>query len=385
MSEGKPKKEVEEPASEGSGKKKRVKKHKDTPPASDKSEAEHPAPEDDFAPPPLSAAPATAFGIDAVLGEDSSSDSDEGSSRNSGWARKFVINQRPVEPELPGENRERMDESMRRASSMFTVPGGSTAKTTSASTGAAADDDFFKEMDANRSSSSLQVGDRERKVAPVPASATTAFQTALELLNSGKLTDAKNSMHAALSQLSQIAFQSNASIVQTWCFYAQIINLLSEMERLKNDHLFAQQALLARFVGLLGLRLEDSEHALICMRMAVNRNLEMENFRTAAQLLTSMTSMGGLTESDNENMKKKQTICAQHTYSEAHIPIGAHLDAVSGQFLLNGASYVLCHKTLQLARDPTHLFCPYCDATYSERAVSDNKCTYCDSSLQTQV
>lgn len=383
VSDIKDKKEAEEETEAPKKKKGGAKKHKESQLAAEKVSPA--APEDDFAPMGLSSAPATAFGIDAVLGEDSESDSDEGSSRNSGWARKFVINQRPVEPELPAKESESMNESMRRASSMFKVPGAAVKHTAASSTAGAGDDDFFKDLDANRTSASMTPGERERKVAQIPAAAHTEFQAALEHLSSGRLAEAKTSMHAALSQLSELAFQNNATTVPLWCAYAQIISLLTEMERLKQGQLFAQQALLARFVGLLGLRLEDSEHALVCMRMAVNRNLEMENFRTAAQLLTSMAAMKGLTEKDNENMKRKQNICAQHTYSEAHIPTGASLDSVSGQFLLNGASYVLCHKTMQLARDATHLFCPYCDATFSDRAVSNRKCTYCDTALQTQL
>lgn len=315
------------------------------------------------------------------------SDSDSDSTGGSGWGRKFVINQRPVAEVAPSEN-ESEKESIRRASMMFTVPGVKPSDTNSTSTAPApADDDFFADLDANRSTKSLSdtQGERERQAAQIRPSAFEEYNSAIDALEHGKLAEAKTFMHAALSQLSELAFQSNAEVVTQWCIYAQLIGLLLEMERLQQEELFAQRALLARFVGLLGLRLENSAHALICMRLAVNRNLEMENFRTAAQLLTSLATMKDLLDLDRENMLLKQQICAQHVYSEEHIPTGATLDSVSGQFLINGASYVLCHKTMQLARDATHLFCPYCDATFAERSVPSRKCSYCDTPLQTQL
>ena len=329
----------------------------------------------------------SAFGIDAVMASGFDSDSDSDSPGMGGtWGRKFVINKRPTSNE--GEN-ESASESLRRASSMFTVPGAKPSAASVFETPAAGDDDFFKDLDANRSPGTKSASDtqneREKQAALIRPSAHEEYQAAIDALDKGKLAEAKNFMHAALSQLSELAFQSNAEVVIQWCVYAQLISMLLEMERLKQEQLFAQRALLARFVGLLGLHLENSEHALICMRLAVNRNLEMENFRTAAQLLTSLNGMKGLTDLDRENMTQKQQICAQHVYSEAHIPTGATLDSVSGQFLINGASYVLCHKTMQLARDATHLFCPYCDATFAERSIPSRKCTFCDTALQTQI
>lgn len=335
--------------------------------------------------PTAAAPPTTAFGIDAVMGaDDSDSDSDSGGGPNHGtWGRKFVIHQRPVSVAVTEDDN--ANETIRKASSLFTVPGSKPSPAP-----AAGDDDFFADLDANRSShqaksSSDLHGERERQAAQIRPSAHEEYQSAIEALEKGKLAEAKTIMHAALSQLSELAFQSNAEVVSLWCVYAQLIDLLLEMERLKQEELFAQRALLARFVGLLGLRLENSEHALICMRLAVNRNLEMENFRTAAQLLTSLASMKDLSDLDRENMHLKQQICAQHTYSEAHIPVGATLDSVSGQFLINGASYVLCHKSMQLAREAAQLFCPYCDATFAERSMPSRKCTFCDSALQSQI
>lgn len=281
-----------------------------------------------------------------------------------------------------------INESIRRASMMITV--GGTTRTTEplAPTPVATDEDFFNSLDMVRRNSSrhlsLPPGDRAGKVSVIPPSAQAEFDSAIDKLNQGRISEANTDLHAALSQLTELAFKNNVPIATQWCYYSQLVTLLVEMERLEKANFFAQRALLARFVGLLGLRLDTTAHALICLRLAINRNLEMENFRTAAQLLQSMTSMNALTDLDLENLPKKQELCAQNNYTETHIPTGAVLDQVSGQFLLNGYSYAMCYKTLQLIRDPTHHVCRYCDATFAERATADRKCAFCGSDLEIQ-
>jgi hypothetical protein len=361
------------------------------PPAADKSSSSTPGGFDDSV---FSAPSSSAFGIDAMIGDDSESDDDDsGFGRGSStWGRKFVINQQLASSFADPEN-DSLNESMRRASMMITVKGATKSPSTidpsaqASNVAVASDDDFFKDLDMNRRASSrnlIPTADRERKLSQIPPSAQAEYQSALEKLNQGRCGEANTALHAALSQLTELAFKNNVSVTTQWCVYSQLTGLLVEMDRLKNENLFAQRALLSRFVGLVGLRLENPDHSLICLRMAINRNIEMENFRTAAQLLQSMASLNSLTELDKENIPKKQQICASHNYSEAHLPTGAILDAISGQFLLNGYSYALCHKSMQLIRDPTHHFCTYCDATFAERATSDRKCSFCGSNLQAE-
>jgi len=356
----------------------------------------------------------SAFGIDAIMGDDTSSD-EEGFGRNSStWGKKFEIKRGASQTQEQGAD-PNDNEAIRRASSLFTIPGAPSSSSSSSSkptspqegpvspssssskpkTAAAAvsssspaDEDFFADLDRTRIAStrhlSIPPADRERKLSQIPPSAQAEFDVAMEKLNKGMIAEANSSLAAALSQLNELAFKNNASIATQWCFYSQLAGLLVEMQRLTRERLFAQKALLARFVGLLGLRLENQEHALICLRMAINRNMEMENFRTAGQLLQSFSTMPALTDMDRQNVPRKLDLCAEHHYSEAHIPDGASLDPVSGQFLLNGYSYALCQKTMLLIRDPTHHVCPYCEATFSEQASQDRKCYFCDSVLETQ-
>ena len=339
------------------------------------------------APSVFATAPSGAFGIDAEMGQDSDSeDSDDPFGRSSSsWNRKFVIHQRDASHEPESDT---LNESMRRASMMITVKGANKPIEPTSAAPAASDDDFFNSLDMVRRASSRHLSmppaDRERKLSQIPPSAQAEFDSAMVQLNEGRVSEANTSLHAALSQLTELAFKNNVQVATQWCIYSQLAGLLVEMERLKAEHLFAQRALLARFVGLLGLRLESTEHALICLRMAINRNLEMGNFRTAAQLLQSMAAMPNVSPLDQQNIPKKQEICAQNNYSEAHVPTEAILDQVSGQFLLHGYSYALCYKNMQLIRDPTHFVCRYCEATFAEKASPDRKCSFCDSLLEIQ-
>ena len=381
---------------EGGGKKKKGARKSKEPVASAEVPVAPSAANEEASAAAFHAPSASAFGIDAIMGDDSSSEEDGVSRHSSTWGKKFEIKHRAE----GFETNEADDESIRRASSFFTLQGNPskltplqpTAATTTSlaptttSTTSPGDEDFFADLDRTRSGHHLSIpnADRERKLSQIPPSAQVEFENAMKKLNGGHLVEANAAIAAALSQLNELAFKNNVAVATQWCTYAQLIGLLVEMQRLNSEKLYAQRALLARFVGLLGLRLENQDHALICLRMAINRNMELENFRTAGQLLQSFASMPALSELDRQNLPKKLDICAAHNYSEAHVPTGSSLDPVSGQFLLNGYSYALCHKTMLLIRDPTHHVCRYCDATFSEQASQDHKCYFCDSTLETQ-
>jgi hypothetical protein len=339
------------------------------------------------------AAPSSAaFGIDAEMGDESSDSDDEVGRSPSAWGKKFnvVINRTASQVEPSNDD---SSDLMKRAS-MIMVKGASRAggintnQETSVPASSAGDDDFFKDLDLTRRASSRHLSippaERERRLSQIPPAAQSEFEEAIKNLEQGRVQEASADIHAALSQLTELAFKGNVAIATEWCLYGQLTGLLVEMNRLKAEGLFAQRALVARFVGLLALKLENQDHALIGLRMAVNRNLEMENYRTAAQLLQSMVSMPSLTELDKENIPKKQALCGAKNFSEANVPVDAVLDSTSGQFLLHGYSYALCHTTMQLIRDPSHFLCPYCQATFSEKSRPDSRCSFCAHPLSSQ-
>jgi len=70
-----------------------------------------------------------------------------------------------------------------------------------------------------------------------------------------------------------------------------------EMQRLEQEKLWEQRALLARFVAeIAAATLSRTEHRLIALRCGINRNLEIGNFLTAGRILgvSSLLNLFGI-------------------------------------------------------------------------------------------
>jgi hypothetical protein len=68
--------------------------------------------------------------------------------------------------------------------------------------------------------------------------------------------------------------------------YRLMTALLIEVNRLEAERLWAQRALVARFVAYVAVAfISNPEHKKIALRMAINRNMELGNFFTAAEFI----------------------------------------------------------------------------------------------------
>lgn len=208
--------------------------------------------------------------------------------------------------------------------------------------------------------------------------AVTNFTSALTQLDQGHLEHAFMLLGRALSKLPQEpeVAQQIAPVVHEWAAYRLLISLLIEMNRLEKERLWAQRALLAKFAALVATSgaITLSEHRLITLRMAINRNLEVGNFYTAAEFVRVMQAQPNLSEPDITALKTKFDMCREHG-TESVIPVGATYDPNTG-VRLEGRVLILCTKTMRLIRGNEFAQCSRCRATFSPSAVSDS-CIFC--------
>lgn len=226
--------------------------------------------------------------------------------------------------------------------------------------------------------------EREKRLAQIPPSATNEFKEAMTHLNSGNIDEASAFINSAVSQVNELAFKKQPEILKDWCVYSQLLSLLCEMQRLENENLFKQRALLALFVSRLAIdHISNFEHKLISLRMGINRNMELGNYNSASELLNIFIKLPNLPEKDKERAKTKLKMCEDAGASEKFPPLGAELDTKTNRFTINGKPYILCMQSMRIIRETTHLRCPYCEATFSEfnRSVQ-SKCLFCFSSLE---
>lgn len=223
--------------------------------------------------------------------------------------------------------------------------------------------------------------EREKRLAHIPETAEDEFKKAIKHLNSGNFDEASAFVNSALSQINEQTFNKESHKLKNWCIYSQIISLLCEMQRLENEKLFKQRALLSKFVAQLSFKsLSNLEHILISLRMGINRNLEIGNYNTASELLNLMSTLDKLPENDKRNIQIKKELCKEKNFLEKYPPVGIDSE---NELTINGKPFCLCLQAMRLVREKTHLFCEYCEATFSELNRSkQSNCLFCFSALK---
>lgn len=223
--------------------------------------------------------------------------------------------------------------------------------------------------------------EREKRLAYIPEAAEHEFDQAIKHLESGNIDEASAYVNSALSQINDVTFKKEADKLISWCVYSQLISILCEMQRLESEKLFKQRALLARFASIIAFNgISNLEHKLICLRMGINRNMEIGNYHTAYELLNLMKKVEDLPDEDKKNIEIKMKICEEENLVESYPPLGIDSD---DQFTINGKPYNLCMQAMRLIRENSHLVCEYCEATFSDANRSkQSKCLYCFSNLK---
>jgi hypothetical protein len=261
----------------------------------------------------------------------------------------------------------------------------------------------------SKSKSSTRVSGSQQPPAPAAAQpsgtdaseAVTDFTSALTELDQGKLESASALLSRALDKLPKDpkVAQQILPVVHEWAAYRLLIALILEMNRLANERLWAQRALLAKFAALVATSgaITLNEHRMITLRMAINRNLEVGNYYTAAEFIRVMQSTPNLSPEgtpnslhdrwallfcksnqisslDAESLQLKFEVCRQRG-SETVIPVGATYDPNTG-VRIDGKPLIMCTRTMRLIRGAEFLQCTRCRATFAP-TVTDSSCAYC--------
>jgi hypothetical protein len=73
--------------------------------------------------------------------------------------------------------------------------------------------------------------------------------------------------------------------------YRLLVALLLEVNRLEREQLWAQQAVIARFVAYIAVAfISNSNHKRVALRMAINKNMFVGNFFSAAEFIQVLSS-----------------------------------------------------------------------------------------------
>jgi len=178
----------------------------------------------------------------------------------------------------------------------------------------------------------------------------------------GEFFDANSVFMQAIAQL--VNFDKNAymTFAQEILFtvrYAQASHFLYEMQRLKNEKLYRQMALIAKYVGDLTLQ---PQHQLINMRIAIRINFQVGNFYTAARFINLIS------------------LPEKEQYSEI-LKAAEEKDYKDLCVLKDAPDYiVLCYLTMRVIHGSSYSKCSFCAATF--RAQSLSNCIFCKSVLE---
>lgn len=122
----------------------------------------------------------------------------------------------------------------------------------------------------------------------------------------------------------------------------------------------AEAAMLSLFLS--GIPVPNAKHRVTCKNMAIKRNMDANNFGTAARLIKELLPITPPQYKDMMNSKLKQ--CEEKGLQDANK-------------VQEGTKY--CWRTYQVIKQPSWLKCSYCDALYipSETIVVQKTCSFC--------
>lgn len=217
------------------------------------------------------------------------------------------------------------------------------------------------------------------------AEAVSDYTAALVELDQGQLEKSSALLAKALEKLPKdpAVAQQLLPIQHEWAAYRLLIALSLEVTRLENERLWGQRALVAKFAALVATSGANFmvEHRLIALRMAINCNLEVGNFFTAAEFIRVMQGIPNLAQPDTEALAAKMDVARSHG-TETVLPENATYDPNAGGVLVDGRRPLLCTKTMRLIRAPEFSQCSRCRAMFAPSAVAS--CPYCSGAVSTK-
>jgi hypothetical protein len=160
--------------------------------------------------------------------------------------------------------------------------------------------------------------------------------------------------------------------------YKYLLSILIEMKRSEQN--IPRGALLTRILADVNVQ---PKHHLICVRMAINRNMDAQNFKLSAKLIKTLLPLG---LQDAPKLQERLSVCEKNNFVDNstfpyQCPSCKKSTDISESTCDNCKTKILfCWKTHLPITQSTYLQCSACDANFSTASTTVNeKCIICTS------
>jgi len=147
--------------------------------------------------------------------------------------------------------------------------------------------------------------------------------------------------------------------VRACCSYKRALKILIEIKLLEASKNVNRIAQLASFLADVPIR---PPHRVICMRFALQKNLQVANYGIAAKFIKILLQRD---LPDQADLHEKLRECKDHDFSNSTAT-------------MNNEKVRFCHQSFVPLINCAIIHCPYCDALFSEKVKRANEiCVFC--------
>eukprot|EP01114_Cavostelium_apophysatum_P013531 TRINITY_DN3296_c0_g1_i1.p1 TRINITY_DN3296_c0_g1~~TRINITY_DN3296_c0_g1_i1.p1 ORF type:complete len:1699 (-),score=536.14 TRINITY_DN3296_c0_g1_i1:50-5146(-) len=200
-------------------------------------------------------------------------------------------------------------------------------------------------------------------------------------LEKGVFAEALELVDQSTRELGQIRdLNSVKKEVKSCSNYKFLLSLLLEQKKPESNP--GRAALLTRILADIPVQ---PKHRIVCVRMAINKNLEVRNYGTAGRFLKQLLSISSIP--DAPAMQEKLKLCEDNKFvNQQRYAYTCPCCSTPGDCAIDECSTCntkiqFCHKSFEPITQSAFHHCLLCDSVFSTSVTSPNqKCPSCSSS-----
>jgi DNA-directed RNA polymerase subunit RPC12/RpoP len=224
------------------------------------------------------------------------------------------------------------------------------------------------------------------------------MKSALPKLEKGLFVQSLEEVDKALTLLVETSDPSKYQNEIKYCIaYKLALGLLIDVKKLEKESssndLLAKIGIRTKYLADLPL---EPKHRVVCMRMAINKNIDAGNYGIASRLLeVYIISNFIVTRNkilipknlpDKSKLEEKLKICKQHYSADGNTPAficpSCSTEVAAGIVACScGRKIKFCFKSFDLLSEPVYYSCSFCSSAFSTKIVStstqDINCELC--------
>eukprot|EP01119_Soliformovum_irregulare_P022277 TRINITY_DN7596_c0_g1_i1.p1 TRINITY_DN7596_c0_g1~~TRINITY_DN7596_c0_g1_i1.p1 ORF type:complete len:1781 (-),score=598.60 TRINITY_DN7596_c0_g1_i1:21-5363(-) len=214
--------------------------------------------------------------------------------------------------------------------------------------------------------------------APTYQQAVDQMSLTFANLEQGRFPEALNDIETTITTLGSLPeIKSHQREMKTAANYKLVLQLLLEIKKAERNP--TKSALLTRILADVAVQ---PKHRVVCIRMAINKNMDVRNWGIAARLIKSVLP---LNLKDGKLLEEKLKICQENgETNQQQFPsicqcCSNSINAGEQTCSLCNTPVQFCCKTYQPITSSSFMQCTFCDMAFSAFAVTDvsGKCPHC--------